>query len=316
MTFTCSVCEYTTTRGFNLRRHIERHHNTTDSKTDSHGPQTVPSGPQTVPSGPQTVPSGPQTVPANTTCTGDHTNDIKKFVCETCESSFSRSVHLKRHMARCKGTASTLECPSCHHVFACRTTLWRHKKDGCASTINHITNNHHIDNHTGNRIEHSNINSHNHVTINVHINTFGQENVEHITAEIARKCLEMGVHGVMPMVDKIFFDPNHPENHNVHVASLKHSIADVKTMDGWKKEGLDYTIDKMLDKSSQQILCKATPDLSTCDLSAENVVTQISSIQNIKPHAKKKLRERTKARLLERRDMDKASMEGNTIISV
>lgn len=111
----------------------------------------------------------------------------------------------------------------------------------------------------------------------------------------------MGWHGIIPMIDKIYFNPEHPENFNVKLTSLKNSLVEVRKNDTWKPQGLNDTIDKMIDTSGTQIICKASKHITSENIAQEDIVNNIDSIRNIKPDAKRKLRERTKARLVERR---------------
>ena len=253
------------------------------------------------------LPQNETNLPQNETKLPQNETNESHHVCDKCNRGFKRTYHLQRHMSRCKGIAHNLECPTCHQMFGYREALYRHKKIGgcvaikeeekgnnCIVTNNNITHNNNCVTTTTNNI-HNNI--HNNINIQLNINSFGHENVEYITTELAKKCLEMGWHGLLPMIDSIFFNPEHPENFNVKLTSLKNSLVDVKVNNTWKPRGLNDTIDKMIDKSGTQIICKAEPQ----HLSHPEIVSNMNSIRNIEPNAKRKLRERTKARLVERR---------------
>ena len=184
--------------------------------------------------------------------------------------------------------------------------LFRHKKEDDCEPIKDVIPNQ-IISHGGTvnnqcTVNNNNTTNNNNMHVNIHINAFGQENVEHITTEFAKACLELGVFGVIPMLDKIYFNKEHPENFNVKLQSMKNSLVEVKTKDEWQPQGLYGTVDRMLDNSGNHIICKATPGLSHVDLASDKIVGQIDSIKNIKPEAKRKLREHTKARLVQRRN--------------
>ena len=221
-----------------------------------------------------------------------------KHTCSKCMKSFCRKGYAKKHEDGCNGVQGHNECPNCHAIFASRTTLWRHRKQGCealSSQASQVTINNNTTNITNNNITNNN----NTYITYVNVNPFGKEDVSFITPEFARACLMQGHHGIIPMMDTIYFNPEHPENHNVMLRSLNHSVVDIKAdqESKWHPEGLVDTIDRMIHRSGNHIICKSVPH----DFENDEVVANIDSIQNIKPEAKRKLREKTKARLIQRR---------------
>lgn len=138
------------------------------------------------------------------------------------------------------------------------------------------------------------------VNIHIHINEFGKENKEYIGIDFARRCFNMGWYGIMPMMDKIYFDMEHPENHNVELTSLKHSFARVKTGDEWKVQGLNESIDTMINTSGTHIITSIYDDIRNNP--TPETLTNMNSIQNLESSAHQRLRERTRARLMERRE--------------
>ena len=221
-----------------------------------------------------------------------------KHVCPKCNKVLTRKIYLKRHEEKCSGVKSMYPCESCHAIFSNRMSLWRHRKQGCeasSSQASQVTINNNTTNITNNNITNNN----NTYITYVNVNPFGKEDVSFITPEFARACLMQGHHGIIPMMDTIYFNPEHPENHNVMLRSLNHSVVDIKAdqESKWHPEGLVDTIDRMIHRSGNHIICKSVPH----DFENDEVVANIDSIQNIKPEAKRKLREKTKARLIQRR---------------
>jgi len=77
------------------------------------------------------------------------------------------------------------------------------------------TNNHgSIDNQTNNNI-----------TIN--INAFGNENIEYLDDKTINDCIERVYKSIPTLLEKIHFDPNHPENHNIKITNKKLPYASV-----------------------------------------------------------------------------------------
>lgn len=206
------------------------------------------------------------------------------------------------------------ECPSCSRSFASRSALAYHTSKCTPSEMHQLKkqieeNEKQIATLTEavNKISHSTIingdnntisNTTNHV-IHIHLRDFGQENIEHITQEFARYCLSLGHHGIVPMIDKIYFDADHPENHNVHLQSLKHGVVEVHKNSQWVPQGMTDTIDTMINTSTKHIISTMSPSISTD--STHDMIANVASIADLKPSHKKNIREKTKGRLLARR---------------
>lgn len=137
--------------------------------------------------------------------------------------------------------------------------------------------------------------------VNITINTFGQESKEYISLDFARTCLELGWCGVEKMMDKIYFDKQHPENHNVKLKSLKNHLVEVFKGHGWEARGLNDTLDTMINHSGSEIINKVT-NVIINEPSEENVMS-LQAISNLKPSHKKRIKERAKGKLVYRRDV-------------
>lgn len=213
----------------------------------------------------------------------------------------------------CKKIKSPLECEKCHRVFASSGGLSKHRlrceevadvaktaegSAGATFVNNNMTN------------CHNTTNSHNttyNVTQNnvINVNSFGQENKDYIAIEFVRFCLNMGGHGISPMIDKIYFDPEHPENHNVHLESFKNSLVKVVRDNKHELASLLNTVDTMMSRAASLIvttMSKEILDLMKSEATASDTMNNVSSIQNIKPEMKKRIRDHTKSRLAHRRE--------------
>ena len=58
-------------------------------------------------------------------------------------------------------------------------------------------------------------------TINIHINAFGKENVEYLDDKTIAACIERVYKSIPAILEKIHFDPKHPENHNIKITNKK-----------------------------------------------------------------------------------------------
>jgi hypothetical protein len=71
----------------------------------------------------------------------------------------------------------------------------------------------------------NNIETNNNITIN--INAFGSENTEHIDDKAILACIGRVYKSIPSLLEKIHFDPEHPENHNIKITNKKLPYASV-----------------------------------------------------------------------------------------
>lgn len=260
-THKCPYCEYTSSRKYNLERHIKNVHKD-----------------------PPKVALVPPKVAACKTC-------------DMCGKTFTRVDNFKRHINedRCSRTNNPLECPLCNVVLSSKYAKSRHMK-GCvglpdnvpnsqtiplASTTNNVitTNNDNSQrNYTTNTIATNSFN-----TVHVHINNFGEENLSYLSNEFLEKCFETEVTGVKTLMDNIYFNIDHPENHNVRLTSLKHAIAEVYKDNQWIPKGLHDTIERMILKSVTLI----TSTIATTKEPTDQSLQSMCRLQGMKDNNKK-----------------------------
>lgn len=140
--------------------------------------------------------------------TKKHKNRLSKnenlHSCSKCNKSFSHSSSLSRHRLTCK--YQSVQPP----ILAELDTLQK-ENDELRKEIEqlkngqkNITNN----NTTNNNIDTQNI---------ININCFRNENMDYITDKVILQCISK-VYGSIPMIlERIHFDPEHPENNNVKI---------------------------------------------------------------------------------------------------
>lgn len=215
-------------------------------------------------------------------------------MCEDCGKSFATLKTLRKHKGRCKGMVNPLQCPECLRVFSSVQVRYNHKRNckGPESNASNTVNNNYYQCPIT-----TNNNTQNNITINVA--NFNAEKTDHITQEFARWCFDKGAYGITPMVDKIYFNEDHPENHNVKLESLNHSLVEVYKGGVWRVEGLLTTIDNMITNSTGTMMMKMNRPLNT-----EGDLEKWCAIQNLAPDHKRKIREHTKGKLVERRKKD------------
>ncbi len=226
----------------------------------------------------------------------------ERYTCPSCGVTYARKCTLKAHTLHCSANQDNmLICAGCDRVFESRQALHYHRRK-CSEYLSGVDSEEQIRpinqqvNIHGGQYNHCTINNTNNNTI--HINNFNNENREYITYEFAKQCFDAGVFGIPPMMDNLYFNKEHPENHNARLKSLKKNLAEIKTDDGWTPQGLLGVVDRIITNSTNEILRHVTAH----PLDPEQDLFRLNAIQNIEAANRKKLRDRTKCKLLERRD--------------
>ena len=150
------------------------------------------------------------------------TNNGSMLECIGCKKMFSHSSTLSNHKTKCKilkGTNSLQEQMTKMKAafekeraeMKAQIALLLDKHAGTTTTTNHTTNN--------------NIETQN--NIHIHINAFGQENVDYLDNKTIIACIDRVYKSIPALIEKLHFDPDHPENHNIRITNKKLPYATV-----------------------------------------------------------------------------------------
>ena len=201
-----------------------------------------------------------------------------KYYCDICKTSFARKYlftqHLKskKHLKRAEENVSLYEC-NCGKSYSHKKSLDHHKKT-CTyvepSPVTLETMQQRLDDfekernelraqiallldkHSGHTTHNNNSNNTTNIetqnnTINIHINAFGQENIDYLDEKAIVSCINRIYKSVPAILEKIHFDPEHPENHNIKITNKKLPYASVmgdnqkwKTVD--KKDAIETMV--------------------------------------------------------------------------
>jgi uncharacterized C2H2 Zn-finger protein len=191
--------------------------------------------------------------------------------CKTCNLTFKNkdnyTKHLKtqRHQKRLANESTVHSCV-CGKSYSYHQSLYVHRKtceqykqaknnpvlnkmqkemDELKKQINILLDKQ-ADNHNTTNNNTTNIDTQNN-TINININSFGNENLDYIDDEIICKCINRVFKSVPCLLEKIHFDPLHPENHNIKITNRKLPYATVLGNNKkWKTVNRKDAIDKMV----------------------------------------------------------------------
>ena len=93
----------------------------------------------------------------------------------------------------------------------------------------------------------TNIETQNNNNITININAFGNENTEYIDDKAILQCIDRVYKSIPALLQKIHFDPQHPENHNIKITNKKLPYASVMgNNQKWKTMDRKDAIDKMV----------------------------------------------------------------------
>lgn len=142
------------------------------------------------------------------------------------------------------------------------------------------------------------INNQQHQHIHIHLTDFGKENISHLTQDFFRECLTNGALGVLQMIEKVWFDEEHPENFNIRLSSLKNMLVQFYKHPEWEICGFYDALDKMITSSQTNIITGSKVSNLEC---TNELITNMDSIQNLKPEVKRKIKDKCKGHLANRR---------------
>ncbi len=221
------------------------------------------------------------------------------YECPRCEYSCDTITHFRRHLSKkkicnpilsnikiedidiekCYKNISLYPCENCNELFKVKSTLQRHiKQNTCIKEdensfeyLKKIVDNlnkqieekdkqiHELIKKAGNTITNNNINF---------ILSYNNSSMDHISDNDMYACLRSCVLSVPNLVQKIHFDPNVPENHNVYINNIKTEYVMVYNGKLWElKDRNEIIIDmiykyefKLEDWCSSEEIQKAYPN--------------------------------------------------------
>ena len=93
----------------------------------------------------------------------------------------------------------------------------------------------------------NNILQHN-VTNNIVINAFGNESTDHITTQFLDQCVRRTDKGLIELIGKLHFDPDHQENCNMKITNMKTPIMKVHNGITWRYDKKNKILNELVDK--------------------------------------------------------------------
>ena len=85
--------------------------------------------------------------------------------------------------------------------------------------------------------------------INIHINNYGNENLDYLTPEYLQTLLNIPYGAIPKLIKHIYFNPDHPENHNIKITNKKLPYAIIFDKEKWVYKDRKEVITGIVDKS-------------------------------------------------------------------
>ena len=172
--------------------------------------------------------------------------------CPTCSKLVAKS-NLARHKKVCKNNAQKekehmvqVSVETLHNLQAqiqhnqaqideLRNELKKQKENspGTSQALTSIVNNTTINNAN---------------TYNIQLNNFGNENMSCLTPELLTYCLTNPKKGMSSLIEKIHYNKDYPENHNLRCKSLKNNIFERFIDAQWTLCDASNTLDELIKK--------------------------------------------------------------------
>lgn len=185
--------------------------------------------------------------------------DMKLLICPFCEKQFSHASTLSTHKKKCtvilkqESIVNQLkterdnmkqqledfekernEMRSQIAMLMEKCVLEKSNRLQQIDTQNNTTNNH--------------INNGTHV--NIIVKSFGHENIDHLTDKILCRLIQTAPFTCVPqLIEKIHFDPDHPENHNIKITNKKMNYAEIIKNNKWITTNKQKVIDEIIQNS-------------------------------------------------------------------
>lgn len=209
-------------------------------------------------------------------------NDMdKKYSC-MCGKKYTYQSGLCWHRRTCSQSNEDIS----QRLKSLEEELSRLKVQNAVSDSPHIINNTH------------NINQSINQNIHIHLTDFGKENLSYLPPDFYRECLMNGALGVIQMIEKVWFDEEHPENFNIRLSSLKNMLVQYYKHPEWEICGFHDAIDKMIHTSQNKIIVESKVNDLECN---NSLISNLDSVQNLKPEVKRKIKDKCKGKLVNRR---------------
>ena len=168
----------------------------------------------------------------------------KTYSCH-CGKTFFQCAGLSRHKKKCSVPKPSLQAESLEEQMKKMREDFEREKEEMKAQISLLLDKQ-AGIHNSNNTNNTNIDTQNN-TINIHINAFGNENTDYLDDKAILQCIDRVYKSIPAIIEKLHFNPQHPENHNIKITNKKLPYASVMgNNQRWKTVDRKDAIDKMV----------------------------------------------------------------------
>ena len=171
------------------------------------------------------------------------TQNTSKNICKYCDKQFSRIDNLNRHYKTCKEKKKTDEAS--HHMeelvkFLNEKIEKRDRQlEEKSKQIDELIKKAGIN--IGTQNIQQNINQ------NIKILAYDNTDLSHLKNKDYLKCLKRSNFCIPHLIEKIHFNPEKPENHNIYISNLKNNYVMIYNGEKWMINDRDESIQNLID---------------------------------------------------------------------
>ena len=206
---------------------------------------------------PDGIPEINSTTPEINSKTPD--NNSKKFKCKYCERCYTRKDNLTKHYKTCK---EKKEDETVKQSMSDLVKLLNEKdkyfKEELEKRDKQINER---DSQINELIKKAGINNSTitqNIQNNIKLLSYGKTDISHLTDNDYLGCLKHKNFCIPYLIEKIHFDKNKPENHNIYISNLKNKYVMMYDKRKWKTKNRDDAIDKLI--GDKEILMESKLD--------------------------------------------------------
>lgn len=234
------------------------------------------------------------------------------FICPRCNKTFSKKATMLRHLEKLKPCSNVVNnnkkhfiCDKCGNTFSHRNSRNFHKNNSCKGfsldkdeesvpqqiilNISNVT----ITKDSNNTVtkDSNNVSTMNNLIQHTgHINSFLNETIDYLQndTKFLLECLNnINDKGLLTLLEKIFFDKDHPENHTVRIKSIKRDLFEILRDGKWDIVDKNMTLEEMIRKGCRvlQVFYGSQKELQSKDIEQDEGIL-LCNLVNIRNHSR------------------------------
>ena len=162
------------------------------------------------------------------------------YICKYCDKSFSKKWNLNRHISCCKKNLEKIEKQNLIQENEKLKLLVQDLEHDNKTLVTNIQIN-------NSEYSYNQINSNNSIIIN----NYGKEDLSYLTHDEMTNYVKNLPPGVLKFIEKIHFNPKHPENTNLRITNKKDSLIQIRKKNKWIFENKSDVIRNLLSDKYQ-----------------------------------------------------------------